>query len=878
MTMDVRLALDVNTSAVGWAAFRLRDGEPCAVIRSGVRTFSDGRDPQKGTSLAVDRREARQARTQRERKKDRKKQVKRAFQEAGLLPADSREVDEVLGSVDPFDVRRRGLDHQLTLFELGRALWHLGQRRGFKSNRIVDGADDVDVDDVSAMKDAITEMESALQEGDARTVGEWLAGRRDKGLPTTIRPRVVKNKAEYDFYFDRSMVEHEFDMLWDSQRQFYPDVLTDAHKDAVHHAMFFQRPLKEVDPGLCTFEWENNEKRAVKALPTMQRFRLLQELRNLRIINAQLESVPLDDAQMQVLMERLLAQKEVSWAGMRRALKLPKDTEFNFQRGKRKGLDGDVTSVALRKPERFGDGWDTLSLDQQDRVVGELYTNPNVDEVVGWLSQEFGLTEDAARETAGYVVPRGYARISRTAAMKIVPLMEEGCSYHEAATEVYGSHSALTFSQETGELLDELPHYADVLGSRVPPPKNGEKHGRITNPTVHIVLNQIRQVVNDFIRQYGVPQEIVVETTRDLSLSADDRQEITQAQKKRQKWNAKVTERLHKELKIVASRDDLQKFRLWEELAPNEEDRCCPYSGKRITLQGLFSARVEVEHILPFSRTLDNSIRNKTVSYKTANKDKDERTPYEAFHNNANGYRYDEILVRASALPRGKQWRFTSDAMDIFLRSNETFLDRSLNDTAYASRLAREYLSCLTPNVWVVPGHTTGLARRLLDLNSLLSDTDEKNRNDLRHHALDAFVIGIIDRSTLQKFAAANKQKKGNPDTFPLPWPTYRERVNESLQAINVSNKPDHSHHRQMSNETIYGLRSEGKVAIRKPLTVFIPTSAQEKKNITAADLITRATFADKPLQQKLLNYVTNHPGTNAEAIADYTQSLGTSH
>jgi CRISPR-associated endonuclease Csn1 len=85
--MRYRLALDLGTTSIGWAMFRLNaDGDPIAIIRSGVRIFGDGRNPQDGSSLAVTRRAARAMRRNRDRKLKRKAQLMRALIELGFFP------------------------------------------------------------------------------------------------------------------------------------------------------------------------------------------------------------------------------------------------------------------------------------------------------------------------------------------------------------------------------------------------------------------------------------------------------------------------------------------------------------------------------------------------------------------------------------------------------------------------------------------------------------------------------------------------------------------------------------------------------------------------------------------------------------------------
>jgi len=106
-------------------------GQPCAIIRAGVRIFSDGRDPY-GSSLAVARRNARGMRRRRDRLLRRKRRMMRLLIQFGFFPEDERE-RKALELLDPYLLRARGLDEALTPHEFGRALFHMNQRRGFRS-------------------------------------------------------------------------------------------------------------------------------------------------------------------------------------------------------------------------------------------------------------------------------------------------------------------------------------------------------------------------------------------------------------------------------------------------------------------------------------------------------------------------------------------------------------------------------------------------------------------------------------------------------------------------------------------------------------------------------------------------------------------------
>ncbi len=255
MPLPYRLGLDLGTNSIGWSMVRLdKSGQPCAIIRSGVRIFSDGRVPKSGESLAVTRRIARQARRRRDRLLKRKAQLIDALIKYGLFPKKLEE-RKALANLNPYELRKRGLDHPLTPHELGRALFHLNQRRGFKSNRKTDKKDN----ESGLIRRSINELRNTLQEENCRTVGEWLAKRHERGESVRARLRGSTQKDKgYDFYVDRSMIEEEFDLLWEAQRHFSPEILTDDAYNAIKDIIFYQRPLKPVKPGRCTLLPEND--------------------------------------------------------------------------------------------------------------------------------------------------------------------------------------------------------------------------------------------------------------------------------------------------------------------------------------------------------------------------------------------------------------------------------------------------------------------------------------------------------------------------------------------------------------------------------------------------------------------------------------------
>ena len=123
--MRYRLALDLGSTSLGWAMLRLNaQDEPCAVIKAGVRIFSDGRNPKDGSSLAVSRREARAMRRRRDHLLKRKARMMKTLLAHGFFPQDTS-ARKALERLEPLSLRAKGLDHALKPEEFARALFHI---------------------------------------------------------------------------------------------------------------------------------------------------------------------------------------------------------------------------------------------------------------------------------------------------------------------------------------------------------------------------------------------------------------------------------------------------------------------------------------------------------------------------------------------------------------------------------------------------------------------------------------------------------------------------------------------------------------------------------------------------------------------------------
>jgi CRISPR-associated endonuclease Csn1 len=854
--MCYRLALDLGSTSLGWVMIRLDvNQQPCAVIKAGVRIFSNGRNPKDGSSLAVTRREARAMRRRRDRLLKRKARMMCTLIECGFFPAEEVQ-RKALETLNPYVLRAKGLDEALTPSEFGRALFHINQRRGFKSNRKTDKKDS----DSGALKIAINKLRETLRTENCRTVGEWLHKRNEAGQ--TVRARYRQNKTikddgktkidkYYDLYIDRAMIEHEFDELWKKQAELNPILFTETARVDLKDVLLHQRPLKPVKPGRCTFM--PDEERAPLALPSTQRFRMYQEVNNLRILREGLKEESLTMQQRDDLIAALEKNNKRTFTQIKKLLGVGGAVQFNFEDPKREELKGNTTSAILGKEGYFGEAWFAFDETKQDAIVLQLIKEENEAKLVRWLQEETEVDEQCAEAIANVGLPEGYGSLCAKALARILPELRRDVVTYDKAVQAAGfeHHSRLgsnteipgitskieSIDQDSGEIKEfhihkKLPYYGEYLqrhvgfGSGKPEDPAEKRYGKIANPTVHIGLNQVRLVVNALIKRYGHPSEVIVEVARDLKQSKDQRDEESKRQTENQNRNKRLRTAIAETLQISEERvrrDDIEKMILWEELNPrNVADRRCPYSGAQISAAMLLSDEVEIEHILPFSQTLDDSLNNKTVALRQANRIKGNRTPWDARNDfAAQDWDYASILARAEQMSKAKRYRFGEDGYQHWLKDDAGFLARALNDTRHLSKVAREYMSLICPNTRVIPGRMTAMLRAKFGLNDILGLNGEKNRNDHRHHAVDACVIAVTDQGLLQRFAKASasareRQLNRLVEKMPLPWESYREHVQRAIDAIWVSHKPDHSHEGAMHNDTAYGLRENGKVRFHK--------------------------------------------------------------
>lgn len=892
--MTTRLGLDVGTNSIGWALIDKDDGR---IIDLGARIFSDGRDPKSGASLAVDRRDARAARRRRDRYLGRRSAFLDTLIGFGLM-SDKADEAKLAEAKDPYVLRTRALDERLEPYEIGRALFHLNQRRGFKSNRKAERGRKENED--GKIETGAKALDAAMEEVGARTLGEFLNGRETK------RVRMGGENQSYDFYPQRRHIEAEFQEIWNAQALHQPGLLTEEAKAALHRILFFQRGLKDQEIGKCTFAGWNgvpdDERRLAKAHPLFQERRLYEEVNNLKIVSPGAEDRDLTLAQRDALILKLRETRKSSFSALGKLIKLDEGERFNKESETRKDLLGDEVRAELADKKRFGARWAFFDLNEQLRIIDRIQNEENADTLMNWLKGEYGLDEETAIAVSKARLPEGYGRFGETATRALIKALKaEVVTYDKAAQAAGFHHSDL----RTGEVWDRLPYYGQILTNEIGPGKaeygdeDERRFGKITNPTVHIGLRQLEKLVNAIIAVHGRPDQIVVELARELKLNDEDRKK--HEVRIRRDTAAAIARGTKLDAEGIPDNGaNRAALRMWEELNPsNPLDRRCPYCGEVIGIRALFTGEADTDHIIPYSQSLDDSAGNKVVAHRSCNRQKGNKTPHERWgHDDA---RWEIISAQVARMHRSKQWRFGPGARER-LDKDGGFLARQLTDTQYLSKATAKYLSSLyTPDegrrVYALPGRMTAMLRRVWGLNSLLPDHNyvenahsnaPKNRLDHRHHTIDGVVAAVTDMGLMQKIATASARAEEKEldrifEELTPPWPTFRDDVKERLTRVTVSHKPDHGRKGhpdksrdvtagRLHNDTAYGFTGQVAADGKTPIVVHrIPFAALKPADIADPSRLPDQALRDalfdatrdltgKLYDQALARFAKNHP------------------
>ena len=824
------LGLDLGSNSIGWT---LVDVEGKRIVAAGTRVFPEGVDAfdtSKEKSRTQERRTKRGMRRQIARRARRKRELRKLLTAAGLLPTDMDALGALLKE-DPYVLRAKGLDQPLTAHEFGRVLLHLNSRRGFLSNSKSDKAKEKETSD---MLKEISDLAKEIDDAGHRTLGEHLAAMVAKtGETPLVRVRGRHTR--------REMLRQEFELLWAAQKVHHPLLLTDELKKKLDDpagdgtwwmggAMFGQRNLYWPAGMIGRCEYEPRERRCPKGERIAQRFRLLTEVNNLKFIDPASGCVePLDETQRTLLLDHLSKKKEMTFDAVRKLLRMPESVSFNLEKGERAKLKGHVVDYVMAKESPFGQDWWDMEERRKDEIVRLLADPRTPDEALERTAKEaWGLSAEKAKQLADVNLPAGYMSLSRKAMEKLLPHMERGLLLmtDDGTPCALVAAGYLRPDQRKVKALEFLPEPPDL-----------------PNPVVRQALHELRRVVNAIVREHGKPDRIHIELARNIKMGPEDRDKYNKARQDREEEREAAAEAIRAEAPgTKLSRDLIDKYLLW-----NQQGGVCIYSGRVIGLRQLLAGEVDVDHILPRWRSLDDSFANKVVCFRDMNHEKGDRTPFEWL--SGDPQRYEAVKQHAHRLPWRKRARFTQETLD-----TAEFSARQLVDTAYITRAAVDYLRCLVAEPHHVlggKGTYTAELRHLWGLETVLSELPdspawaaradarpgEKNRADHRHHTIDAIVVALTDQKRLQ--ALSRLYQTGEAGAEIAPWAGLRDSAKAAVEKINVSHRVQRRVSGALHEETIYGkTETPGAFVVRKPVESLTPAMVEDIRDETIKKLV----------------------------------------
>ncbi|MCH7791347.1 MAG: type II CRISPR RNA-guided endonuclease Cas9 [Planctomycetes bacterium] len=793
----LRLGLDVGSSSLGWALVDEADGAG-RIVASGVRIFPEGvdRDTQGGEqSKSQSRREARGARRQSARRRRRKAKLVKRLVEARLLPGDAQERDALM-LANPYELRAAALSRKLEPFEIGRALIHLAQRRGFLSNRKTDNAKEE-----KGMLAQISSLAEKIESAGCSTLGEYLYGLDLRFSHTNQRQDPTDKEFKAGalvptvrrLHTRRSMYVDEFLAIWDKQHTHHPDLLTDELKRDLYRPepdkkwvckglIFGQRRMYWPKSVVGQCELEPKLKRCVSGERCAQRFRILVEVNNIKIIDRSTgEERTLSGDERATLIDYLSIGEKRTFDQIRKKLGFHEQVSFNLEGPERKFLKGHITDTRLTKAVGKKP-WAALDERVRDAIARVALHEDQEEEALPMLLALGLKPEQAQQVLAVRGLPETRMAYSIEAIERLLPHLERGLF-------LMGNDASDSALHAAGYLRPDEQAVRQRLF--LPPAPD------LPNPIVRQAMVEVRRVVNAILRELcdtptergGLggrrPDAIHIELAREAKRSFEQRQQMRfdNAKRKTVREEAADTILVHGGKPTPGM---IRKYQIWE-----QQGRECVYSGKPISLSQLLSDATDTDHILPRWQSLDDSMMNKVVCFREFNANKGDRTPRQWLEGTPE---WDAVLARAEKLPYPKLRRFLTEKVEL-----DDFVNRQFTDTAYISRAVSQYMRCLGVKIVTPRGGMTAELRRRWGLNSILSDEGAKNREDHRHHAVDAAVIAMTTHKRLH--ALANERG----ENVTPPWKSVRQDLAESVLAINVSHRVQRRLRGALHEDTLYG-------------------------------------------------------------------------
>ena len=770
-----RLGLDVGIKSVGWCVLECdENGEPIQINALNSRIFDAAEQPKTGASLAEPRRNARGLRRRIRRKSFRLERIRKLFSENGIELFETQDdlicLKDEYKNLDVVKLRSDALDKKLTEAEFARVLYSLARHRGFKSNKR-EGAKD---SDEGKLLGSIRKSEEEMRESGMRTRGEQLYKKY------LMEGKPVHNKGgDYSMCVSRDILVKEIELLFEKQKEFGNNFATDENKEKYLDIFLSQRNFDE-GPGkgsqytgshdVKKCEIYRDEDVAAKGTYTSEWATIYQKINNLSIICGG-DRRRLSNEERQIAVELAKKVDKVTYKAFRKAIKLDDDYRFsalNYSEKKKsdkKKNEGESKSDVVEINDVVDslaceDKGDFITAKNSNKIVKALNDNLKsdielIDEIAEictkYKSENLfrsaiaeskiidGRLDEETIEKLSKIDMKGYGHLSLHVLREILPYLEEGMVYSDAMQKAGHNHSEHNFEKQkylgTKEVYDAI--------------------GGVTSPVVKRALSQTVKVIDAVIRQYGSPYAINIELARDMSMSKDERDKLKKENDARAAKNEAIRENIAK-LNAMPNSTNVLKYKLYE-----EQDHKCAYSMETLDINQLFEdGYYEIDHIIPYSRSFDDSFNNKVLVLKRENQNKRNSTPVEYFERI--GRDYDEVLAFWKAVYQKRNRKKLEFLQKKEINESE-WKNRALNDTRYASRmlanLIKDYLLFDEKSkdkygrVETVKGAITSYLRRFWGVQKIREDGD-------KHHAVDAAIIACVTPKTKNKIERYNQIKE----------------------------------------------------------------------------------------------------------------------
>lgn len=837
------LGLDVGIGSLGWAVV---DEDARRIDDLGVRIFESGEE---GASKAADRasqvrRGYRSTKRLNKRRKQRKLRLKKFLEELDIISLEEINSEYRTKGMNPdvWKYRAEGLEGKLTPFELASVLINMANYRGYQD--FYEDSDDEDTGKLSEAKNRINQIYES-KKSQYRTIGQMIYEddifRNSANGKIIIRNRAIINKdgkkeTDYKFLIDRRYLKEETRTLLMCQREFGYEQLTDDVIENIIAIIFVQRDFED-GPGPKKGKDDDKRDAMMASLKGHQTYSGFDELigycpfypeelrghKNSQLYDMYVLINALSQLRFEKNGEKITCPESIIYE-LRQLLfenngvltkKLLENTCKNqdvtlvipFELSKKKNIVKASYIQFLSNPEFFPNNMiesfreedfnDANSLSSKIGYVLAKYATPRrrQEEIKAVLSEEDYNTIENANKIKLYK-SNGGANISFRYMSEAIDAYLNGVKYGDFQAKFNKEHP------------EEKKYDYLYPNGKIKPISDPDM---VRNPVVYRSLNETRKVINAVFGKYKDITAINIEVARDVGNSFEQRKETAKFQRQNEDANEQLKTRLVQKLtaenySVMLSDKLMDRFSLWE-----KQDYKCIYSGKDISFGELVSGtKVQIDHIIPQSIVLDETLNNKVLVLTEENQKKGNGLPLQYMMEDQS----KEFTNRVSNLYRkGNISRIKKEYLLLPYLDDETvrgFVDRNINDTRTISKYIANYLRNACGDrikVNVIKGAVTSrFRRRWLGSKSKAFNYVpsiyglEKKTRDLHyyHHAIDAAVVANLTRPYIElaqdyaKFESIKKDikyhmKRGNGATAGRLEAELAEERNKTINKMSSS-------------------------------------------------------------------------------------------